>query len=635
MTARRIVGARRVSALMGVALAASLLPSGPASGAPAASGVEHRSVADELVVGYQPGATPTQRAGARSRAGAQLKENVVAGQGQTGAVELVRLPAGSDRGAAERRIEQDPAVAYAEPNWIYTHAATSNDPYYTGGNLWGMYGDATTPANQYGSQAGEAWAAGNTGSADVYVGVIDEGIQFTHPDLAGQVWTNPYDTSNGVDDDGNGYVDDLHGWDFAGNNNSIYDGGSSGNVDDHGTHVSGTIGAKSDGAGVVGMNWNVTLISGKFLGSNGGTTSNAIKAVDYFTNLKIRHNLNIVATNNSWGGGGYSSALFDAISRANNAGILFIAAAGNSGSNNDTTASYPSNYDVANVIAVAAIDDAGALASFSQYGAQTVDLAAPGVGVVSTTAYNSYSSYNGTSMATPHVTGAAALYKAANPTASAAAIKNAILSSVVPTTSLTGKTVTGGRLDVSSFVGTSSTSPPPPAPATAPSAPQNLTAIGNVGSIALSWAAPQSNGGSDVTGYNVYRGHSLVGSTGALSFSHPVTAGIEYSYFVRAVNAVGESIDSNTASATATASEPVARVVTLVVGAKKKNSTTPVTVNWSGFSGVNVNVTRSGGTFSTANDGTLTENWRGGGTITYMVCDTGSSTACASASTTI
>ena len=337
-------------------------------------------------------------------------------------------------------------VAFAEPNFIYTHTAVATDPFFTNGSLWGMYGPATSPANQYGSNAAAAWAAGKTGSAAVYVGIIDEGIQLTHPDLSGQVWVNPNDPVDGVDNDKDGYIDDTNGWDFANNDRTIYDGGTRGTLDDHGTHVSGTIGAKANTTGVVGINWNVTLISAKFLGNKGGTTANAIKAVDYLTTLKNK-GINIVASNNSWGGGGYSQALYDAISRANTAGIMFIAAAGNSGTNNDATASYPSNYDLPNVIAVAAIDNTGALASFSQYGATTVDLGAPGVAINSTTAYNTYSSYSGTSMATPHVTGAVALYASTHPGATVAQIRNAILSSTVPTSSLSGKTVTGGRLD--------------------------------------------------------------------------------------------------------------------------------------------------------------------------------------------
>ncbi|MEO7293636.1 MAG: S8 family serine peptidase, partial [Ginsengibacter sp.] len=228
----------------------------------------------------------------------------------------------------------------------------------------------------------------------------------------------------------------------------------------HGTHVSGTIGAVGgNGKGVAGINWAVQIISSKFLGTNGGTTANAIKAVDYITDLKTRHNLNIVATNNSWGGGGFSQGLQDAITRAGNADILFIAAAGNNSSNNDATANYPSNYPNTNIIAVASITSAGDLSSFSNYGATQVDIGAPGSGIYSTlpkasgkgknvTITSTYGSYSGTSMATPHVTGACALYASVHPGATATQIKNAILSSAVYTISLNGKTVTNGRLDV-------------------------------------------------------------------------------------------------------------------------------------------------------------------------------------------
>lgn len=164
-----------------------------------------------------------------------------------------------------------------------------------------MYGDLTSPANAFGSQAGEAWGAGHTGSRGVYVGVIDEGIQVTHPDLDDNVWKNPFDAAgDGVDNDPNGYVDDVNGWDFANGDSSVYDGGKRGQADKHGTHVTGTIGAEGGNAtGVAGVNWAVTAISGKCLGRNGGTTANAIRATDYFTDLKARHGLNVVATNNS------------------------------------------------------------------------------------------------------------------------------------------------------------------------------------------------------------------------------------------------------------------------------------------------------------------------------------------------
>ena len=396
-------------------------------------------VEGELLIQFRDNTSEADKEKVRGKANGVKIEKIKEKANGKGDLELTAVK--GDVLALASELSKDAAVEFAEPNWIYTTGAVATDPYFTNGSLWGM-------GSGFGSNAAAAWAAGKTGSASVYVGIIDEGIQFDHPDLSGQVWTNPYDPADGVDNDGNGYVDDIRGWDFDGNNNTIYDGGTRGSQDDHGTHVSGTIAGKANnGIGVVGINWNVTLISGKFLGRRGGTTANSVKAVDYFTDLKTRHGLNIVATNNSWGGGGYSQALFDAVSRANSANILFVAAAGNSGTNNDVTASYPSNYNLPNVIAVAAIDKNGALASFSQYGATTVDIGAPGVGIFSTTAYNLYESYNGTSMATPHVTGAVALYASVNTGRTAAQIKAAILSSAVPTDSLAGKTVTGGRLD--------------------------------------------------------------------------------------------------------------------------------------------------------------------------------------------
>jgi len=347
-------------------------------------------------------------------------------------------------------------VEFAEPNFIYTSDVTSNDTYYTNGSLWGMYGDGSPlKTNVFGSQAAEAWAAGHTGSGNVYIGIIDEGYMYSHEDLAVNAGTNPYETAgDGIDNDANGYIDDVYGWDFDGGNNTVFDGVT----DDHGTHVAGTIGAVGgNGKGVVGVCWNVKLLSGKFLGRRGGTTVNAIKAVDYFTELK-KKGLNIVATNNSWGGGGFSQALFDAIERANVAGVLFIAAAGNESTNIDVTASYPGGYANSNIITVASITNTGALSSFSNYGATKVDIGAPGSGIYSTVPVSSkgaiisgYASYSGTSMATPHVTGAVALYAASNPGAPVSQIINAIYSSGVATPSLVGKCVTGKRLNASGF----------------------------------------------------------------------------------------------------------------------------------------------------------------------------------------
>ncbi len=403
---------------------------------------------DGLLVSWAPGSTALERANARAALGLNLREEIhTAAMKSAGAgiIEWVDLPPGLSADQAIRKLSQRPGVAYAEPNWVLQSQAASNDPYVTNGSLWGMYGSDSSPSNSHGTGAAEAWAAGYTGASDVYVGIIDEGYQYTHNDLRDNAGVNPGEISGDrIDNDANGYVDDVYGWDFAGNNNTVYDGTG----DDHGTHVAGTIGAKgNNGIGVAGVNWSIKLLSAKFLGNTGGTTANAIKAVDYFTNLK-NSGVNIVATNNSWGGGGYSQGLYDAILRANAADILFIAAAGNDSANNDSTASYPSNYNSPNVIAVASITSSGARSSFSNYGATTVDLGAPGSSIESTLPDNTYGNYSGTSMATPHVTGAAALLKSIVPSATGAQIKQALLDSATATASLNGFTVTGGRLDI-------------------------------------------------------------------------------------------------------------------------------------------------------------------------------------------
>jgi len=198
-------------------------------------------VAGEALVKFSAGATEDQRSAALQRVSGIVGERILTramqARGDNEGLTLVRTP--MTVSAAVASLRGAAGVEYAEPNYYYYHDAVSNDPYYTNGSLWGMYGDATTPANQYGSQAGEAWAAGNTGSGSVVVGVIDEGAMYMHEDLAANFWTNPFDPVDGVDNDGNGYVDDTHGWDFDRNDNTTFDG----TQDDHGTHVSGTIGA--------------------------------------------------------------------------------------------------------------------------------------------------------------------------------------------------------------------------------------------------------------------------------------------------------------------------------------------------------------------------------------------------------
>ncbi|MBC7843622.1 MAG: S8 family serine peptidase [Gemmatimonadaceae bacterium] len=407
-------------------------------------------VAGEMIVKFRAGATTVARARVMRGARAALRERILTAsmrrRGDTDGIQVLQTDL--DVTTAVASMLSDPDVEYAEPNWVYHHEAVSNDPYVTNGSLWGM-------GSGFGTQAVTAWANNKTNCSGVYVGIIDEGYMYTHADLAANVGVNPGEIAgNGVDDDGNGLRDDVYGWDFAANNASVFDGLN----DDHGTHVAGTIGGVGgNGQGVAGMCWRVKLLDAKFLGTNGGTTANAIKAVDYFTNLKLR-GVNIVATNNSWGGGGFSQGLQDAIERANAAGILFVAAAGNSTLNCETSACYPAEYPNANIIAVASITSTGAISSFSNYGVTTIDIGAPGSGIFSSVPsgnrrniMSGYASYSGTSMATPHVTGAAALYAATHPGATAAQIKAAILSSATPTPSLAGRTLTGGRLNVSGF----------------------------------------------------------------------------------------------------------------------------------------------------------------------------------------
>ena len=421
-------------------------------------------VPGELVIQYDPNMAPALLAMNQNTRAEVLQE--IDPVGHHSKLARLRMPAGNDIMAMANNYLKLPGVLTAEPNWILKKAAVSNDPNYTSGQLWGTYSDDSPTAyggagttNTFGSGAEEAWGRDYVGSSQVVVAIIDEGIDISHPDLQQNIWVNPNEVANdGIDNDGNGRIDDVNGWDFFSNDKTVYDGGTG---DRHGTHVAGTIGAVGgNGIGVAGVAWNVKMISAKFLGPNGGSVTAAIQALDYLTDLKVNRGVNIVAANNSWGGGGYSSALHAAIIRAANAGILFVAAAGNSTLNNDATANYPSNYSTLvsvpgtpaasyeSVIAVASITSTGGLSSFSNYGATQVDIGAPGSSILSTLPGNTYGVYSGTSMATPHVTGAIASYAAAKPTASAAAIRQAILGSAVPTASLAGKTVTGGRLSV-------------------------------------------------------------------------------------------------------------------------------------------------------------------------------------------
>ncbi len=369
----------------------------------------------------------------------KLNSKAIPGFEDEGDIDLIETS--SDVMAAIDNVKGASEIEFIEPNYIYRTADVSNDPYFTSAQ-WNMQ------AGGYGCQASTAWGNHKTGSANVYVGVVDQGYMYEHEDLRNNAGVNPGEIpGNGIDDDKNGYIDDVYGWSFYDNAPTIYNGS-----DFHGTHVAGIIGAEGgNGIGVAGVVWNVKLLGAKFIEGTTGNAFAAALAIDYFIALKTKQKLNIVALCCSWEGSASSKNLEAAIKRANKAGILIIAAAGNSASNNDKTAVYPASYKGDNIISVASINRAGNLSSFSNYGANTVDIAAPGEVIISTYLNNGYAAMSGTSMAAPHVAGAAALYASTHPGASMKEIRTAIMNAAIPTPSLSGKCVTGGRLDISRF----------------------------------------------------------------------------------------------------------------------------------------------------------------------------------------
>lgn len=464
----------------------------------------------------------------------------------------------ADVDKAIAHLKKHPKVKSVSPNYIVNTQAYPNDPMFNSGELWGMNN----------IKAAQAWAT-NKGSQKIFVGLIDEGIMYWHPDLCGQIWTNPFETKeNSVDDDGNGYVDDMHGWDFYNNDNSIFDAS-----DKHGTHTAGTIGAKGDnGEGVIGVCPNVTIISSKFL-QGFGSVDASILAIDYLTDLKIRHGLNIVCMSNSWGyEGGFIQELFDAVERARMADILFICAAGNAAADSDTRTFYPASLPNDNVISVAAIDINDNLASFSNWGAKNVDLGAPGVGIWSTNydddANPIYANFSGTSMACPHVAGAAALYKSGHPAATYQEVKAAILNSVRKIPALTGKCTTGGTLDVSTFGQGSSDVPElrecPDVPTfdlTPPTQVKNIRCT-EVGSnyLRIEWDASQDpESGVYFYGIYAYQGGILFQSITTFNtyiVHGALYPGVEYCYQIWAINKSGKMSPVSDTFCQKTAGEP-------------------------------------------------------------------------------
>ncbi|MBM4130385.1 hypothetical protein FJ250_05070, partial [bacterium] len=422
------------------ALFAFVLAAAPLSAAPA-------YVPGEVIVKFRPGASAAAIAAIRADLGGTVKRELAL----TGAV-CLKLT-GLEVEEAVAKYRGDPAIEYLEPNYLWQADVIPNDARF--GELWGLHNlgqsGGTADADV---DAPEAWDS-ETGSSDVIVAVIDTGVDYAHPDLAANRWVNTGEMAgNGVDDDHNGFIDDVHGYDFVNNDGNPMDDHS------HGTHCAGTIGAVgNNGIGVAGVCWQVRIMAVKFLDAGGGgTTDAAIASVEY----AVQMGADILS--NSWGGGGYSEALRDAIVAAETAGILFVAAAGNSASNNDTYPHYPASYDVGNIVSVAATDRNDALADFSCWGPLSVDLAAPGVDVFSTMPSAYYDYKSGTSMACPHVSGALALIKARFPGISGASARTLLLNTVNAVPGLAGVVATGGRLNVAAVMAGPDTIPPAPIP---------------------------------------------------------------------------------------------------------------------------------------------------------------------------
>jgi serine protease len=407
----------------------------------------------------------------------------------------ITLDTGIAAGEAISFYSAIPGVVAAEPDHIIQIHRTPNDPQYSSLYAMAKIGAPT------------AWDT-TTGSGNFVVAVIDSGVDYNHPDLAANMWRNPGEINgDGIDNDGNGLVDDYYGANFIGANN-----GNPFDDNGHGTHVAGTIGAVgNNGVGVAGVNWGVKIMALKFLSATGsGSTSDAVEAINY----AVAHGVKV--SNNSWGGGGYSATLFNAIQAAQAKGHIFVAAAGNENVNIDTTPSYPASYNLANVVAVASTTSTDARSGFSNFGSTTVDIAAPGSGIVSTTPNNTYSNFSGTSMAAPHVAGAIALYWDANPTATATQVIDRLKATADTVAGLTSIVQGGKRLNVGALIGVTSPPPPPP-PADVTGA--RITAASFSGTTTLTGARLTFNEAINATSFTTADIVSFAGPNGSLAIS--------------------------------------------------------------------------------------------------------------------
>lgn len=456
------------AALFSLSLAMALagpVATAAAAAAPAAPG--------ELIVRFDADADANDRIAARRAADVDFERGLGLRK-----LQLVKAQPGQSVRAAVAELERSGDVLYAEPNFIRRLEAVPNDPFFP--NLYGLDNTGQSVAGFTGTpdadiDAPEAWDL-TTGSPDAVVGVVDSGVDVAHPDLSSSIWRNPGESgsgreSNGVDDDGNGLVDDWRGWDWVADDNLPAD------ENDHGTHVSGTVtGSGNNATGVTGVSWNSRVMPLRVLDAAGsGSVADLILAYRYAGSEGAQ------IVNASLGGSGFSRAELDAINAAPN--TLFVVAAGNGGSdgvgdNVDITPEYPCAYTAENIVCVAASDQNDGLARFSNFGSVSVDLAAPGVRTLSTIPGAGYAYFSGTSMATPHAAGVAALIWSLEPGASVMGVKSALMGGTDAKTAFSGRTVTGGRLNAERSLRLAATSegvapaPPPPAiPATETSDP--------------------------------------------------------------------------------------------------------------------------------------------------------------------
>lgn len=404
-----------------------------------ASTAEHWPAPARILVKPRPGVVDYELSGFHSKNGGRLHRHYR----ELGGWQVIEVPAPHDIEALVQRYRDNPLVEEAEPDSYVRAVYTPNDAKFLDGTLWNLSNlGQDGGVNDGDVDAPEAWDV-QRDAGGIIVAVIDSGVRATHRDLAANMWRNPGEVAgNRIDEDRNGYYNDIHGM------NAIRQSGDSSDDQGHGTHVAGIIGAVGDNSiGVVGVAHRVQIMSLKFMNAElYGSISDAIECIDY----AIAKGARII--NASWGGVNdfASAALRDAIARARDAGIIFVAASGNDGDNNDTINFFPANYPVDNVIAVAATTRNDVLASWSHYGAATVDLGAPGQEVYSTWADSdtSYHTISGTSMAAPHVVGACALVWARFPSLTYRQVIDRVLASVDRNSTLVGKTVTGGRLNV-------------------------------------------------------------------------------------------------------------------------------------------------------------------------------------------